>query len=217
MRYFLVVLLITCAGFGNSFYILAKNTSEPFIGDSYFRGFFYSYNLALGDFNTDDFDEEDQNLLKLLWFCNTLVTLIVFLNLLISIISDTFDKVKETEESNMLKELALIMSENEILVDRSKVFEHAKYIIVITKDTPEQESYSWDGRLNRIKSFLEQDTEFQKKAWLNLEKHIITELNIQANKFAIQMGKSSTKLIHSLEEKLDSFEKMIKDFKKQGK
>eukprot|EP00344_Euplotes_crassus_P009427 CAMPEP_0197016362 /NCGR_PEP_ID=MMETSP1380-20130617/77977_1 /TAXON_ID=5936 /ORGANISM="Euplotes crassus, Strain CT5" /LENGTH=36 /DNA_ID= /DNA_START= /DNA_END= /DNA_ORIENTATION= len=33
---------------------------------------------------------------------------------------DTFDRVRENSENNMLKELAAIMSENEMLINRDK-------------------------------------------------------------------------------------------------
>jgi hypothetical protein len=84
-----------------------------------------------------------------------MVTLILFLNLLIAIMGDTFDRVQETTENNMLKELANIMVENEQLLDRKKVFGDAKYIIIIQSERAEESNVSWEGKLQHLKKYMD--------------------------------------------------------------
>jgi hypothetical protein len=109
MKYFLLVFLISCAGFGNFYFIISRNLDqekdEIFSGGTYFLSFLYSYRQAFGDFDTDGFDDTDKYYLFFLWFCNVVITLIILLNLLIAIMGDTFDRVRESIEDNMYREL----------------------------------------------------------------------------------------------------------------
>ena len=82
MRYFLMVFLLACAGFGNCFFILAKNdtSSGIFTGDTYFKAFLYSYRQALGAFDVSAYDAvADKHLLYFIWFFNTLILFIILL------------------------------------------------------------------------------------------------------------------------------------------
>lgn len=55
---------------------------------------------------------------------------VVMLNLLIAIMADTFDKVKEKQEESKLREICEMMSDYEGFMDREKEFQYSKYIIV---------------------------------------------------------------------------------------
>ena len=85
----------------------------------------------MGDFSTDGYDIRDELLIYVIWFIHTLVIMLILLNLLIAIMGDTFDQVQETIDQNILKDLAGIMVENEILLNRNLVFKNQKYIFVI--------------------------------------------------------------------------------------
>ena len=179
MKFFLMVLLIAIAGFGNCFLILARNygTEELFTGNNYFRAFIYSYNQALGNFDTSAYEDTDKYLLYAIWFMNTIITLIIFLNLLVAIMGDTFDRVQETTENNMLKELASIMVENEMLINRSRVFGDAKYIIVIQEEKAEESVISWEGRLQHLKKYMDRSVVEQNKLLKALELNISDKIN----------------------------------------
>lgn len=57
--------------------------------------FLYAYSGALGGFNTDDYDVLNSNswMLWLLYFISSFLLTVVFLNLLIAIMGDTYDSV----------------------------------------------------------------------------------------------------------------------------
>lgn len=106
MGYFLMVFIIGVAGFGNWYLILQRNIEDGiFDGDTYWNAFIFAYQNSLGDFNTDGFAGTDKYYLSAIWFMNVLIALIVLLNLLIAIMGDTFDRVMENSENNMLREL----------------------------------------------------------------------------------------------------------------
>ena len=130
MKYFLVVLMMAVLAFTNAFYILTVNLAE--LDSKVPYSFVFSYRMGLGDFNTDDFgSSKDELLLWILWFANTLIINIILLNLLIAIMGDTFDRVLETTEGSMLKEITAMMQENEFLFNRERAWRRGKYIIIV--------------------------------------------------------------------------------------
>jgi len=177
MRYFLLILVFTITGFGNSFMILARNydTKDMFTGNNYWRSFLYSYRQALGDFDTDAYIETDEYYLYALWFLNTMVTLIIFLNLLIAIMGDTFDRVQEHAENNMLRELAIMMVENEFLFNRSRIFKDAKYIIVAQEEKTSGTKDNWEGKMKYLKNVMDKNVYLQSKSLEKLRNTIQTK------------------------------------------
>lgn len=188
---------------------MARNAETPFTGGTYFYAFLYVYNLSLGEFDTDNFNPNDQVYLKIMWFINTLITLVVFLNLLIAIMGDTFDRVQETAESNMLKELASIMIENDAIISREKVFKDSKYIIVVSELKADQREISWEGRLKRLRDFMYESVETQSKLLTRLQNNCFNILKDKADRKARDMDSSTSKTIASITNKLDLFEEMV--------
>ena len=133
MKVFVGVLMIATAAFGNAFYILDRNLTEEenIIGKNFIDALIYSYKMGLGDFDTDNFGTRDEEVLWIFFILNSIIVLIVLLNLLIAIMGDTFDKVQETQVSSIFKERASMILENEFIFSRIKVFKKAKYILTI--------------------------------------------------------------------------------------
>ena len=192
MRYFMLALLIAIFAFANTFFILGRNDVNNFSGNNVWDSFIFSYRMGLGDFNTDGFGTKDEVLVWIFWFLNTLIILIILLNLVIAIMGDTFDRVQETQESTMLQEFVSIIRENEFLVSRKRLFKNTKYIIIIQPEKAEGGvNTTWEGKLNQLKRYLEESS----------RKHII-HLN--------QMEKNLDKIIEDgLEEKLKPLEDKI--------
>lgn len=211
MKYFLFVFILSVAGFGNCFMILARNygTDSMFTGQTYWRAFIYSYNQAMGNFDTDAYSQTDKYYLFSLWFLNTMVTLIIFLNLLIAIMGDSFDRVQETAENNMLKEFAGIMVENELLLDRGKVFKDAKYIIVVQEEKADESTASWEGRLQYLKKFMDKAVDEQKKLLDGLEKSISTTIKEKTEKRAKELELNANKYFTMIFEKADIIQGML--------
>lgn len=204
MRWFLLVFLLAVSGFGNFFFIMARNTEVLFTGGTYWRAFIYSYTLGLGEFDTDAFDEErDGHYLYFIWFLNTMIILIIMLNMLIAIMGDTFDRVQDTSENNMLQELANIMCENENLINRKSIFGDAKYIIIIQSEKAEEAEVSWDGRLQYLKKSMDMAVHEQNKILRDLEKHIFTQIKERAEHRGKELENSANKNIALLLEKTD--------------
>lgn len=212
MKYFLLIFMLAIAGFGNCFMILARNygTDNMFTGQTYWRAFIYSYNQAMGNFDTDAYADSDKYYLFVIWFGNTMITLIIFLNLLIAIMGDTFDRVQETVENNMLKELANIMVENEMLLNRNKIFGDAKYIIVIQEEKAEEAGVSWEGRLQYLKKSMDKSVKEQNKLLKGLEENMSEIIKEKTEKRAKEMESNANKYFTLIFEKADMIEDMLK-------
>ena len=96
MRYFVLVLFIAVVAFANTFYVLGENSdpgSDWFSGNNFILTFIFSYRMGLGDFETDGFNTWDEIIIWILWFLNTLLILIILLNLIIALMGDTYARV----------------------------------------------------------------------------------------------------------------------------
>ena len=119
MGIFLFVLLITVAAFGDSFLKISKgNDEENQFTSSFVYAILYAYSMILGGYDTTAFGVVATPLVWIFWVLCTILDMIVMLNLLIAIISSTFDRVNENQEQASYQEMASLISENHYLVPK---------------------------------------------------------------------------------------------------
>ena len=210
---FVLALLIAIFAFANTFFILGRNDPDNFSGNNIWDAFIFSYRMGLGDFNTDNFDTKDEVLVWIFWFLNTLIILIILLNLVIAIMGDTFDRVQETQESTMLQQFCSIIRENEFVMNRGRTFKGIKYIIIIQPETNEGGvTTSWEGKLNQLKRFLEDSSRKHiihlNKMEKKLEKMIETSLDVKLKPLEDKINQK----INSLEIRLQKSNKMFTNY-----
>lgn len=138
MSTFLGILFVSIFAFANCFYVLDGGYSGVDVhkasGDSFFLVFAGTYQLGLGEWDTDGYgDSEHTFILWSFFMLSTFLVQIVLFNLLIAIMEDTFDKVSEVKTKALLKEICQLIAENWFLLS-SKSFERAKYIVVAEKE-----------------------------------------------------------------------------------
>src|SRR6185437_10681420 len=93
------------------------------------------YRITLGDIHTADFVGERALLMWVLFLLCTLFNMIVMLNLLIAIISDTFSQVNAAAATAAYQERATLISENHYLipiVEKEKYAQRNTFILVVT-------------------------------------------------------------------------------------
>jgi ABC-type multidrug transport system fused ATPase/permease subunit len=158
MKWFTLALFIAICAFGNSLYVIGRNADDNLAGTNLLYGFIYSYKLGFGDFDTDNFAgyrKSDEGIIWGLWLIDTVVILIILLNLVIAIMGDTYDNVTETQEAAKLQEFCQMMRENEFLIRRNRVFSNEKYIVIIKPESADENvSSSWEGKLQQLKKFV---------------------------------------------------------------
>ena len=123
---------------------------------SFFNSIFNQYLIGLGDF-----DIENYELLQHDWFVwvlfifMTFLTQIVFLNMLIAIMGNTYAKEMEFRDQSALKEKIDIISDYVVITRREEnvVKELAKFIFAITPATlSTDEDADWEGSVTTIKN-----------------------------------------------------------------
>ena len=107
---FIVVMGVSVIAFTEASYSLSTNefTAEP-VFLNFSKAFVFTFWNAMGAFTMVGF--EDNELAWILFYLLTVFNLIVMLNLLIAIISDTYRKVASTQEEFALKERACVVSD----------------------------------------------------------------------------------------------------------
>lgn len=173
MRFFALILAITVIAFGDAMYnISVSNPAEVDEKDkdniatnfmlSYFDGIIFTYRAMLGDFqNLDKFDTSNGT--YLLWGMFLLFTffnIIVMLNLLISIVSDTFGQVNALSLPTAYQTMATLIAENKYLIPQRRIDAYAKegqYLLVVT-DLDNVEKVSSDPIIENINILKEEFT-----------------------------------------------------------
>ena len=114
--------------FSNLLYILNTERGEEFrftqdesmindsiyqseLTDSFINAIVYSFKLGLGDFSTMSFKGNNQNLTWIVFVLATFLLQITFLNLIIAIMSNTFDHVMEKKSQTSMKERISILAD----------------------------------------------------------------------------------------------------------
>jgi len=90
---------------------------------------------ALGDFSTDEFQEGyNANAAMSMFILASFIILVVFMNMLIAIMGDTFGRVQETAEENGLNEQVTLIVDHMFLIDIQKLFDGKKYLMIVAPD-----------------------------------------------------------------------------------
>eukprot|EP00347_Sterkiella_histriomuscorum_P004764 403359199 len=140
MKYFFLVLFLTIVAFSDSFLSISYgNTEEKRFTHSFVDSIIYTYRMILGDFDTTEFGEVATPLVMILFLLCTIFNMIVMLNLLIAIISESFAKVTSKSDQAVYQEMASMIAENSYLIPESRKKEYAesgKYLLIV-KDLEE--------------------------------------------------------------------------------
>ena len=113
---FLLAMLIIA--FASSFFILARNNSHD---ETFIEAVMGSYQLMLGDFDTSDFGQVGFTLIYGIFFIASMMLIVVMINLLIAIISDTFAVVQEQKDRKMYQEFTQLIIDNKHLLAKETV------------------------------------------------------------------------------------------------
>ena len=117
IRVFVVILVLSNLAFSGTFYILSKNSKESKV-TSYGKSITMTYELMLGQFDTEKYGDVGETLIYIVFVFSSLFLIVIMLNLLIAIISDTFATVQGQAKRKMYQEFAELICENYHLVTK---------------------------------------------------------------------------------------------------
>ncbi len=131
------MLLLTIVAFGDSMrQISESNTSDnAFMGENIFSAVGFVYRMVLGDFDTTKFGSVSVGYVWILFVLCTLFNMIIMLNLLIAIISDSFTRITSVSEEAGYREMADLIAENTYLIpdsEKNQFCPNNKYLIIAT-------------------------------------------------------------------------------------
>lgn len=107
------------------------------------------------------------------------IILVVMLNMLISIMGDTFDKVSEQMEQSRYKEICQMISDLGFVFNRDSQFRSTKYIIVVNLEKVDKLSGGgWEGKINYLKNHIDMKIQQFDKKIISKQKLIRDDLQI---------------------------------------
>ena len=143
IQVFLVMLIIALGAFANIIFILNLNRIdsgsaplyEDLIGFPPLDAMIHAYLMGLGDFNKDSYSEEDSKVVWIMFIFATIIVALIFMNLLIAIMGESFSRITGIMQQSTLKELCSIMEDHIWLQKIDELFESKRYILWLTPDT----------------------------------------------------------------------------------
>lgn len=142
MQNFFIVLVSMTIGFGNAFLILSLGNPEGSqFTTGYINSILYVYQMTLGAFDTTAFGDVAPTLVWVLFLLVTVFVMIILLNLLIAIISDSYANVSAAAEQAKYQERASMISENNHLIPDSvkKTYAKESGLILIATDLDKED------------------------------------------------------------------------------
>ena len=150
------MVLIIILSFANFFFVIDRNLVINFAGDrkdstSYYESYTENpirdviisvYMLgALGDFDSQVYRKGyDRYFAVFMFLLATFIISVVFMNMLIAIMGETFGQVQEVSEESGLREQVVLIADHAWLLDPKKIFAGQKYIIRVQPSSSSQET-----------------------------------------------------------------------------
>ena len=121
MRHFLLILLLTFVAFADAMRSISTSNKqdEQFIG-GFIEAVNYVYLIALGEFHEFNYGSVAVGYMWILFILCTVFNMIIMLNLLIAIISESFAKINSVSEQASYQEKAGLIAENAFLIPTYK-------------------------------------------------------------------------------------------------
>lgn len=139
---FMLMVAIIILAYANFFYVINRNLQEsesdtryyePYTGHAVIDVLISVYMMgALGDFDNNIYRVGYDTYWAMgMFILATFIICVVFMNMLIAIMGETFGQVTEESEESGLKEQVVLIADHAWLIDLKKVFKNQKYIILV--------------------------------------------------------------------------------------
>lgn len=138
---FLTFLVVCVAMFSNTFLIFDQSRRlqgryderiiEEVFGIPWIDAFVRSYLVGLGEFGMENFSGEGGSLIWIFFLLATFITQLLFMNLLIAIMGDTFDRVQEMKVQAAVKEKISMITDFIWVLDLQEEFKDSKYCVIV--------------------------------------------------------------------------------------
>ena len=127
---------------------------EPVFSIPWLDAFVRSYLVGLGEFGIDNYTGEGGALIWLFFLLATFITQLLFMNLLIAIMGDTFDRVQEVKVQAAAKEKISMITDFIWVLDLQEEFGDAKYVVIVEQQTISDNANVWEGKIGQLKAYI---------------------------------------------------------------
>ena len=171
------------------------------------------HRAGVGDFDTENIPGGGFNvLIYSIWLLSTFLILIVLLNMLIAIIIDIFEEVHESMNSNLLKELVVLMMESELLISRKTLFKKYRYIFVINKETGYTGRGPDNNKLSILKHHMDLQAANQNEVVDKIQTNVERYFECKVREKTDHLEHSTTKKIASISDQLEEHNAKLKEY-----
>lgn len=139
---FMLMVLIIMIAFACFFFMINLNQAgkdlyiPDYIGHGMLDAFIAAYFICLGEFSYDNFSAgqgfEEKYFVWGMFLLASFMCCVVFMNMLIAIMGDTFGAVQEAQEENGLLEQLMLINDFLWLIDIEEKYKNNKYLIRIS-------------------------------------------------------------------------------------
>lgn len=164
IQVFSVMLLICLAAFANCIIVLQKNREingqdpifDSYVGLEWANALIHAYLTGLGDFNKDYYSSGNSVTMWILFLGATVLVQLIFMNMLIALMSASFDRINGILEQSTLKELCIMMNDNIMLVNISKFFADKRYILWLSPGSQQAGGTLVERQINQLRQYVEE-------------------------------------------------------------
>ena len=134
----------------------STNSYESFIsdvsGNTFFSSIIQQFSLGLGTVPTDNIiNNKFRSLIWIYFIIAVIVTNVAFFNILIAIVSDTYERIMESKERSNLIQQVEITTEFIDFIKFEKKFTQGNYLYFIEPVEDDDKIQDWDGGLKLMK------------------------------------------------------------------
>ena len=165
-----------------------------------------TYGLNFGSFVDPD-DSTDYTMDYIVYVGATIINVILMLNLLISILGNSFEKFQITQVIIDYKERANLIIEF-LSIKKLKSFESFKYLHVCISANENEENENWEGRIRFMDTKLDKNFKKLEDELIQDKSSIKDKISSFENKISLTEKKIETK-VSSIDNKISSVEARI--------
>ena len=167
VKSFMILFVFIMCGTGLALIVLPSSEYDLDIGSEVVQGF----RIAIGDYDTGAYTVLEWAV----FITSAFLGPIIMLNLLIALMSDTFERVQESAMVADRLELIEMIAEIERMRFRSHTFGTKKYLQVCTTEVIQTETEDvWLGKLNEFKEIVSTNQQAMKARFTALEEVILS-------------------------------------------
>jgi len=145
---FMLIFIVVICAFANAFLLLGMNNSSGATMETFGQSILYTYYIPIGNAGDEVFPDYFREIASFFYILASFLLNIMLLNLLISVIQDTFNTIKQSYEVIMYKDMVGVINENRLFYWGDISLFHRGAYLFYTIPTKPDENLSKENTLN---------------------------------------------------------------------